>query len=204
MMSSDASKVVTITPGALFSPYISHLWLVSSHCYGSLSMKLQNVAKRSIVKKGLSYHHIFLYICFWCCFHVKGWSLIFSCGWFTYFPESEACQLLHNCTNLDANICLSCLSGPAGCQPPAPQCWVQGECQGNLILTKPLETQEECLELCKSTKGCKWFTFLNPPEQLCILLQDCTSLDETASNCISGEQRCQAEADSGNIKYAYF
>ena len=126
-------------------------------------------------------------------------SRIFSCGWFTYFPELEACQLLHNCSNLDVNLCPNCLSGPANCQPPAPQCWVKGECQGNLILTKPLETQEECLDLCKTTEGCKWFTFVNQTEQFCILLHDCTSLDESASDCVSGEERCQSEEGNGKF-----
>ena len=109
----------------------------------------------------------------------------------------EICQLLHNCTNVDVNLCPSCLGGPSGCEPPAPQCWVQGQCQGNLIQTKPVETQEECLDQCKSTKGCKWFTFSNDPEPFCLLFRDCPNLDETCSGCISGEQRCRAEEADG-------
>ena len=117
--------------------------------------------------------------------------IFLRCGWFTFFPNFKICQLLYNCTNIDVGLCPSCLGGPAGCEPPAPQCWVQGQCQGNLLQTIPAATQEECLDQCKATQGCKWFTFGDDPAPFCLLFHDCPILDETCSSCISGEGRCQ-------------
>jgi hypothetical protein len=125
------------------------------------------------------------------------------CGWFTFFPTLEVCQLLHNCTSVDVDLCPDCLGGPASCEPPAPQCWIQGQCEGNLLETEPMSTKEECLQLCKSTKGCNWFTFNNLSDansaSYCILLHDCPRLDETCSSCISGERRCQQEANGKDL-----
>ena len=55
----------------------------------------------------------------------------------------------------------------------------------------------DCLRTCKGTKGCNWFTFL-PSSKVCILLSDCSSLDESCEDeCLSGEARCEEEFDPG-------
>jgi hypothetical protein len=113
----------------------------------------------------------------------------------------EVCQLLHNCTSVDVDVCPDCLNGPASCEPPAPQCWIQGRCLGNLLGLEPVSTKEECLELCKSTKGCNWFTIKDMGSfSYCTILHDCPKLDENCSNCISGERRCQQETNGKNLK----
>ena len=110
---------------------------------------------------------------------------------------------MYNCTELDDETCLDCINGPANCKLPAPTCFVQGECQGTLILAKPLRTEEGCLGLCKATKGCKWFTFFDIKDnleqgQLCLLLRDCSRLNETKPYSVSGEQLCQFGIQNGN------
>ena len=62
-----------------------------------------------------------------------GTSMEKTCHWFTYYPETKYCQLLGNCTALDAEICPGCLSGEANCQSSDPTCWVTGECKGDVL-----------------------------------------------------------------------
>ncbi len=85
-----------------------------------------------------------------------------KCTWSTYYQNLGLCELLYNCPGLAAEKCPDCLSSPVGCTPPTPQCWIQGQCEGNMISTLPASTQQECLELCKGTvelklpKFCLW------------------------------------------------
>jgi len=74
-------------------------------------------------------------------------------------------------------------------------CLIQGQCQGNVISIEASSSKDECLQQCKDTEGCKWFTFLakNEAKDSCILYRDCTTIDESCSNCISGESRCKEE-----------
>ncbi len=64
-----------------------------------------------------------------------------------------------------------------------------GQCQGLVDYVEPLASAEECLQLCHSTRGCRWFTFQSTVSE-CILYKNCPSFDETCEACISGEQRC--------------
>ena len=118
-----------------------------------------------------------------------------KCSWSTYFPKLHLCELLYNCSGLDVEKCPDCLSSPIGCNPPTPQCWIQGQCEGNMISTLPASTQQDCLQLCKETNKCRWFTFIekNDAGDFCILYHDCPIIDESCSACISGETRCEED-----------
>jgi hypothetical protein len=72
---------------------------------------------------------------------------------------------------------------------------IQGQCQGNLISIAASSSKDECLQQCKDAEGCGWFTFLakNEKKHSCILYRDCPAIDESCSNCISGESRCEVE-----------
>jgi hypothetical protein len=72
---------------------------------------------------------------------------------------------------------------------------IKGQCQGNVISIEASPSKDECLQQCKDTEGCKWFTFLakNEKKDSCILYRNCPTIDESCSNCISGESRCQEE-----------
>ena len=113
-------------------------------------------------------------------------SFLPRCRWFTYFPEHRFCQLLSKCRRITISSCPNCLSGPFGCKVPG-DC-TKGQCQGDIINSEVVGNLVECQTLCRSTKGCKWFTFNFP---FCLLLQNCLSKDETCSSCVSGEPRCK-------------
>ena len=115
------------------------------------------------------------------------------CNWFSYYPQLAFCQLLHNCSELNVPKCPDCLSGQVDCSAPEPQCWVQGQCRGNMIILEETGTREECLELCKQEEGCKWFTYYGRTRvgQSCVLFRDCPELQEDCEACVSGERRCK-------------
>ncbi len=84
-----------------------------------------------------------------------------------------------------------------GCVPSEPECQISGLCIGNIIHVDEVNSLEECVKDCKSTLGCRWFSYLSPSATVqsssCILYHDCATLDETYSECLSGERRCKVE-----------
>ena len=112
-----------------------------------------------------------------------------ECSWFTFFIADNFCELLKTCTTLDAELCPDCLTGQAECTPDAPACWIQGECQGVVEDIENTSSAEECLLLCASSLGCRWFTFFNTTLK-CILFKTCPTIDESSTICTSGERRC--------------
>jgi hypothetical protein len=64
-----------------------------------------------------------------------------------------------------------------------------GSCIGIEILAEVKPTAEDCLHLCNSTLGCRWFSFYSLVDE-CILFQTCPTIDESFEYCISGERRC--------------
>ena len=96
---------------------------------------------------------------------------------------------------VDASLCPDCISGQRDCSSEEPICWIKGECLGTEVQFLSTQTKEECLEACKNTLACAWFTFrsFKSQEPICQLFSDCSSLDETCETCISGERRCEVE-----------
>jgi hypothetical protein len=112
-----------------------------------------------------------------------------DCQWLTFFPDGNYCELLENCQKLDTSYCLDCLSSQRECTPDEPVCFVEGECKGIVEGVTSASTTEECLQLCNSVSGCRWFTFDSEVSK-CILLKTCPTIDESCKECISGERRC--------------
>ncbi len=111
-----------------------------------------------------------------------------SCQWFTFSTKSRNCELSTvNCSVLDSNICSGCLSGTYDCIPKDPLCFIQGECQGTTDHFELTESSEECLLRCKSTLGCRGFTFQESSSSCCLFK------DEMCSNCIIGETKCEPD-----------
>ena len=68
-----------------------------------------------------------------------------------------------------------------------------GECIGLFLHVEVgISSPEECLQICKETKGCKWFTH-DQSLSSCLLMADCNKLDETCTDCISGESSCKGQ-----------
>ena len=53
----------------------------------------------------------------------------FNCTWFTFYPNSETCQLFSNCKNIEESFCPLCISGQKDC--PDPICGKQGMLTNN-------------------------------------------------------------------------
>lgn len=68
-------------------------------------------------------------------------------------------------------------------------CWVQGECNGIVDFIDEQPSAIDCLLLCNSTFGCRWFTYHLPSSE-CLLYLNCLTIDESCEDCISGERRC--------------
>jgi hypothetical protein len=90
---------------------------------------------------------------------------------------------------LDEEACPDCLTSPKDCIPDDPVCFIEGQCQGIVDIIKTSTSAEECLQLCDSTFGCRWFTFFSTASE-CILLKSCSTVDESCEACLSGERRC--------------
>ena len=97
-------------------------------------------------------------------------------------------------STVDVSLCSECISGRRDCVPQQPICWAAGECQGNELYFVTSPTKEDCLEECKNTFNCTWFTYRSSEshESICHLFTDCPTIDETCETCISGERRCEA------------
>ncbi len=71
----------------------------------------------------------------------------------------------------------------------------QGNCVGIDFLTEKIPTAQDCLQLCNSTSGCRWFTFYQSVSE-CILFRNCPTIDESCEDCVSGERQCIDETTS--------
>ena len=82
---------------------------------------------------------------------------------------------------------------PASTPAPVPQCFIPGECTSSaLVGAEPAVDVNNCLQLCKDSSDCAWFTFV-PYAMFCELFSECAvlSIDNCAS-CISGQKVCEA------------
>ena len=80
-------------------------------------------------------------------------------------------------------------------------CVILGACIGTEIkFEENVPTKENCLDICKATEGCRWFTYLQL-HSFCMLMADCKTLDETCTECISGESKCEQTTDGKNFEF---
>jgi hypothetical protein len=71
-------------------------------------------------------------------------------------------------------------------------CFVPGRCVHNsLVAVSHPSDSRGCLEYCQNQDGCNWFTYSNRLN-FCELFNDCTSLDQDCTECLSGEVSCSA------------
>jgi hypothetical protein len=117
------------------------------------------------------------------------------CSWMTYLPDISFCELLSDCLSLDTQLCNNCLSAQHDCIPNEKACSVTGNCNGKIIHSEEIQTAKDCLKLCDATRGCRWFTFYTLVP-VCVLFENCPSIDESCEDCISGERRCIDEVVS--------
>ena len=73
------------------------------------------------------------------------------------------------------------------------QCFVPGECTNSaLVNALPAVDVNNCLQLCKNTSDCAWFTFVSYAN-FCELFSECNELAvDNCADCISGEKECEA------------
>ena len=114
------------------------------------------------------------------------------CNWFTYYKEASYCELYRNCLDLDDKTCPDCLTGEKECSAPEIKCWLTGKCAEDPLSTNFTQTSEECLNKCKETPECNWFTF-DERKHLCQLFVNCTDL-AGCDSCISANSECQSES----------
>ena len=61
-------------------------------------------------------------------------------------------------------------------------------------------SKETCLDTCKVTSGCLWFTFI-PSIKMCLLFGNCDEvIGGSCDDCISGESRCRYEEEDGKVR----
>ena len=93
------------------------------------------------------------------------------------------------------------ISGESGCEKP--QCWIQGQCLGQTLDLEIVDNEDVCLAKCKSKSQCKWFTFFKSVSE-CIQFRTCSTIDDTCTNCLSGERSCVVDtkpAPTGSFVY---
>ena len=76
---------------------------------------------------------------------------------------------------------------------PDLQCFIPGECTNSAFVgAEPAVDINNCLQLCKDTSDCAWFTFV-PYAMFCELFTECVDLAvDNCANCISGQKQCEA------------
>ena len=79
------------------------------------------------------------------------------------------------------------------CVSAQQQCFVPGECtESDLVTALPAVDLNNCLEMCKNTPECAWFTFVSYAN-FCELFSNCEELAiDNCADCISGEKDCEA------------
>ncbi len=66
-----------------------------------------------------------------------------------------------------------------------------GQCYGNVLHTEyDVPSEGLCMTICQTFERCNWFTY-KQRDLTCSLMADCEVLDQTCTDCLSGESRCQ-------------
>ena len=71
------------------------------------------------------------------------------------------------------------------------QCYVPGECIGQLVGSFQSYDRYECLSVCSNVRDCTWFSS-NGENGFCGLFETCEEVStENCSQCVSGESNCE-------------
>jgi len=116
-----------------------------------------------------------------------------DCKWWTWEPDNSLCSLFANCTDPkqstghpNAGPCSDCISGQQAC--PGRECHSPNKCQGHLVDTFETGHLEDCINMCKDTAACEWYTY-DKKDDHCILYKDCESLI-SCDTCATGKKYC--------------
>ena len=73
-------------------------------------------------------------------------------------------------------------------------CFTVGECQDSFNFeVRQVSDKLECLDLCRQSLGCSWFTF-SARTCSCTLFKDCNILDlESCPECLTGHDNCHSD-----------
>ena len=66
--------------------------------------------------------------------------------------------------------------------------------QGQILHTDVAVDKAGCWSICKSTKGCNWFSFDTAVDQICILFETCREI-ESNPQFVSGQKECQYDQE---------
>ena len=131
-----------------------------------------------------------------------------ECKWFTIDESDGFCMEFTECVELSTEFCHTCTSGESTCSDPL-QCSVPGECHGTYISADDnVKSEDECLRICKAQNepNCQWYTYL-AEFQYCLTYTDCSYLDESELNALSGQKNCSLTTGNmileKNLKYSY-
>ena len=94
---------------------------------------------------------------------------------------------------ITTSLVIGVLGTTSSTPAPVPQCFIPGECTSSaLVGAEPAVDVNNCLQLCKDSPDCAWFTFV-PYAMFCELFSECAVLSiDNCANCISGEKVCEA------------
>jgi hypothetical protein len=108
-----------------------------------------------------------------------------TCTWYSFYIETSACVLLKSKATQDSEAKGICTSGQSGCPDQLicgdPQC-----CEGTTLGTSQTSTAQKCLNKCRQTEKCYWFSY-RTSDSSCYLLSTC---DPFAGPCIRGQREC--------------
>ncbi len=78
------------------------------------------------------------------------------------------------------------------------QCWIQGQCNGDLLNASDGTTENECLGECQANEDCVWFTHDSNGGQ-CELMADCPTFDTSCDTCLSSHVLCSEYEPDGPL-----
>ena len=118
-------------------------------------------------------------------------SLVFGCNYVSWNRITGTCLAYPGCEELDPTH-TDVVSSSVDC----PVCHVPGLCLANLVDQALVDSEAECIEKCSQEPLCLWSTYLQLDNQLCILFEDCPSL-QLCENCYSSTKSCSSTDRSG-------
>merc|ERR1712020_614672 len=116
-----------------------------------------------------------------------------DCKWWTWEPDNSLCSLFANCTepkqstgHPDAGPCSDCISGQQAC--PGRECHSPNKCQGHYVDSFEAGHLEDCINMCKDTVSCEWYTYDKKIDK-CFMLKDCNTTI-SCDTCATGKKYC--------------
>ena len=71
---------------------------------------------------------------------------------------------------------------------PARECHKQKKCDGFLVDSKKIAHLEECINYCKESVGCEWYTY-DKKDDHCVMYEDCDT-STSCDTCATGKKYC--------------